>query len=179
MIVNGKEFKIVPYISKERIDKRILELSKIITNDYKGKKLKVIGILKGSVPFMDALLQNVDNELIALDYMCVSSYRGTESTGVVRILKDLDYSISGEDVIIVEDIIDTGNTLNKVIEILKTRNPKSIKVATLLDKPSRREVDIKADYVGFEIEDKFVAGFGLDYEQYLRQLPYIGVVEFI
>lgn len=172
-------FKILPYISKEAIEKRIEELGKQITKDYSGKDIKIIGILKGGAPFMCELIKHIDNSKLTIDFMSVSSYGSeTVSSGIVRILKDLDTNIENENIMIVEDIVDTGNTLYHLKDMLLTRNPKSFKVCTLLDKPARRQVDIKSDYVGFEIEDKYVAGFGLDYNQLYRQLPYIGEVVF-
>lgn len=174
------KYKIEPYIEKEKIEERIKKLGEIITNDYKDKTLKCICILKGGAPFLCSLIKYIKNENLTIDFMSVSSYGNeTDSSGVVRILKDLDSSIENENIIIVEDIIDSGNTLYYLKNLLSGRNPKSIKICTLLDKPARREVDIKADYVGFEIEDKYIAGFGLDYEQKYRQLPYIGEVVFL
>ena len=171
--------RIVPMITEEQIKKRIKELGKMITDDYKNEELVIVCILKGSMPFTCSLMWEIDNEKMSVDYMCVSSYgKETESTGNIRIIKDLDESIEGKNVLIVEDIIDTGRTMAKLLELLSTRNPKSVKVCTLLDKPSRREVKVKIDYVGFEIENRFVAGFGLDDDQYMRQLKYVGEVIF-
>lgn len=168
-----------PYIEREKIEKRIAELGKEITKDYKGKDLKLICILKGSAPFACELMKNIDNDKLTIDFMCVSSYgSGTESSGVVKIIKDLDKSIEGENVIIVEDIIDSGNTLANLLNVLKTRKPKSLKICTLLDKPARRKAKVESDYVGFDIEDKYVAGYGLDYDQLYRQLPYIAELIF-
>lgn len=170
---------LVPLIKSEDIEKRCAELGNEITKDYEGKDLKIIGILKGGAPFMCELLKHIDNEKLTIDFMSVSSYKdGTESSGDVRIVKDIDNPIEGENVIIVEDIVDSGNTLYKLRELLKTRMPNSIKICTLLDKPSRRKADIKSDYVGFVIEDKFVAGYGLDYAQLYRQLPAVYEVKF-
>lgn len=167
-------------ISNADIEKRCKELATEISKEYKGKELKIIGILKGAAPFMCTLIKYIDNPKMTIDFMSVSSYRnGTESSGIVRIIKDLDNEIVDDNIIIVEDIIDTGNTLSNLKEMLYTRKPNSIKLCTLLDKPSRRKVDIEADYVGFTIEDKFVAGFGLDYAQYYRQLPDIYEVKFV
>lgn len=173
-------YKIMPYIDEDKIEKRLSELGKEITKVYEGKSLKVVGILKGSVPTLCTLTKNITNDSMEVDYMSVCSYGGsTDSSGVVKIIKDLDKSIENENVLIVEDIIDTGYTIKKLIELLTTRNPKSLRVCALLDKPSRRKVSVKADYVGFEIEDKFIVGYGLDYNQKYRQLPYIGYVEFL
>lgn len=170
---------LVPMIKREDIERRCKELGTTITNEYKGKDLKIIGILKGGAPFMCELLKNIDNEKLTIDFMSVSSYKdGTESTGDVRIVKDLDSPIEGENVIIVEDIVDTGKTLYRLRELLNTRMPNSVKICTLLDKPSRRKAEIESDYVGFVIEDKFVAGYGLDYAQLYRQLPDIYEVKF-
>ena len=172
-------YRVEKMIDEETIRNRIRELGKTITEDYRGKELLIVGILKGSMPFTCSLMWEIDNDKMSVDFMCVSSYGSeTESSGIVRILKDLDESIEGKNVLIVEDIIDTGRTMYKLLELMKTRNPKSIKVCTLLDKPSRREVEVKIDYIGFQIENKFVAGFGLDYDQYMRQLKYIGEVIF-
>lgn len=173
------KYKIVPYINSDKMYERIEELGKKITEDYKGKKLKVIGILKGAAPFMCSLIKFIDNDELTIDFMSVSSYdNGTVSTGMVRINKDLDGPIEGEDVLVVEDIIDSGNTLYNLKAMLSTRNPNSIKLCTLLDKPSRRVVDIKPDYSCLTIEDRFVVGFGLDYAQKYRQLPYLAEVVF-
>ena len=169
--------KISELISEEKIDKRIREIGAQISKDYEGKKVKLICILKGSVFYTCELAKRIDVP-VALDFMSVSSYgTGTKSSGHIEIKKDLDESIEGLDVIIVEDIIDSGNTLSRLVPILKARRPASLKITTLLDKPDRRESQVKVDYVGFEIEDKFVVGYGLDYDQKYRDLPFIGVVE--
>ena len=171
--------KIDIFITEDQIKNRIKELGKKISEDYKGKDLLLIGILKGSVPFLCSLMWEIDNEKLAIDFMDVSSYGSeTESSGDVKILKDIDSSIKGRNVLIVEDIVDTGRTMDKLLEMLNTREPASLKVCTLLDKPSRRVCDVKIDYIGFEIENRFVAGFGLDDDQYMRQLKYIGEVIF-
>lgn len=171
--------KIDIFITEDQIKNRIKELGKKISEDYEGKDLLLIGILKGSVPFLCSLMWEIDNEKLAIDFMDVSSYGSeTESSGDVKILKDIDSSIKGRNVLIVEDIVDTGRTMNKLLEMLNTREPASLKVCTLLDKPSRRVCDVKIDYIGFEIENRFVAGFGLDDDQYMRQLKYIGEVIF-
>ena len=172
-------YKIKPLISEEIIDNRVKELGSKISKDYNGEDLLVVGILKGSMPFVCKLIWAIENENMSIDYMCVSSYgSGTESSGIVRILKDLDDSIEGKNVLIVEDIIDTGKTMERLKELLSTRKPKSIKICTLLNKPSRRTVPVEIDYIGFEIENRFVVGFGLDYDQKHRQLKYIGEVIF-
>lgn len=167
------------FISEEEIKKRIKELGKKITDDYRGKDILLVGILKGSVPFLTALMWEIDNPKLSMDFMQVSSYgANTESSGDVKILKDLDDSIKDKNVLIVEDIVDTGRTIERLKGMLNTREPKSLKVCTLLDKPSRRTCDVKADYVGFEIDNVFVAGFGLDDNQHMRQLKYVGEVIF-
>lgn len=171
--------RIEPLITEEQIRARVKELGKQISDDYRGKDLLLIGILKGSIPFLCSLMWEIDNEKLAMDFMDVSSYGSeTESSGDVKILKDIDASIKGKNVLIVEDIVDTGRTMNKLLDMLKTREPASLKICTLLDKPSRRVCDVKVDYIGFEIENKFVAGFGLDDDQYMRQLKYVGEVIF-
>ena len=169
--------KISEYISEEKLDKRIREIAAEISKDYAKKEIRLVCILKGSIFYTCELAKRLTVP-VTLDFMSVSSYgSGTESSGDIKIKKDLDESIEGLDVIVVEDIIDSGNTLSKLIPMLKDRNPASIKVTTLLDKPDRREVDMNVDYVGFEIEDKIVVGYGLDYDQSYRDLPYIGIVE--
>ena len=169
--------KISEYISEEKLDKRIREIAAEISKDYAKKEIRLVCILKGSIFYTCELAKRLTVP-VTLDFMSVSSYgSGTESSGDIKIKKDLDESIEGLDVIVVEDIIDSGNTLSKLIPMLKDRNPASIKVTTLLDKPDRREVDMNVDYVGFEIEDKFVVGYGLDYDQKYRNLPYIGVLK--
>ena len=164
-------------VSEEEVNERIKTLGKQIRENYAGKQIHMICVLKGGVFFMCELAKRISVP-VSLDFMCVSSYGdATTSSGVVRIAKDLDESIEGKDVLIVEDIIDSGRTLYYLIDVLKKRNPKSIQLCTLLDKPERRERDVKVDYVGFEIPDEFVVGYGLDYAQKYRNLPYIGVVE--
>lgn len=164
-------------ISEEEIDKRVREIGAQISKDYEGKTVKLICILKGSVFYTCELAKRITVP-VTLDFMSVSSYgAGTTSSGEIKIKKDLDEDIEGLDVIIVEDIIDSGNTLSRLVPMLKARKPASLKVTTLLDKPDRRESHVDVDYVGFEIEDKFVVGYGLDYDQNYRDLPYIGVVE--
>ena len=169
--------KITVLITEEEIDRRVRELAAQISKDYEGKKLRMVGILKGASFFMCELAKRITVP-VSIDFMQVSSYGGaTESTGTVRIRKDLDESIEGLDVIIVEDIVDSGRTLAFLGDFLKSKGAKSIRYCTLLDKPERRVVDLKADYAGFEIPDQFVVGYGMDYDQEYRNLPYIGVVE--
>lgn len=174
--ISGK-FKVL--ITQEEVQKRIRELAAEISRDYRGKSIHMICILKGGVYFMTLLSSYINEDIpVSLDFMSVSSY-GSEmkSSGIVRIVKDLDEPLAGKDVLIVEDIIDSGRTLHYLLGILKNREPASLKLCTLLDKPDRRERDVRVDYTGFVIEDKFVLGCGMDYRQYYRNLPYIGVVE--
>lgn len=164
-------------ISEEDVEKRIQELGKQISEAYAGKQVHLICVLKGGVFFMCELAKRITVP-VSMDFMSVSSYGdGTSSSGVVKIAKDLDEPLEGKDVLVVEDIIDSGRTLSYLIEILKKRNPASIRLCTLLDKPERRVTDVKVDYVGFNIPDEFVVGYGLDYAQKYRNLPFIGVVE--
>lgn len=165
-------------VSEEEIVKRSKELGQMITEDYKkiGKNPIVVGLLKGSVPFMAELIKHIDLD-IEIDFMDVSSYVGTESEGDVRIIKDLDRSIVGQQVLIVEDIIDTGKTLTSVKELMFKKGAEDVRIATLLDKPSRRVVEIEGEYVGFEVPNEFVIGYGLDFNQKYRNLPYIGVLK--
>ncbi len=161
-------------ISKEKVEARIVELAKQIEKDYADKDLVCVGLLKGSVVFMADLIKSINLDL-KIDFMKVSSYgNGTDSTGIVKILKDVDLNLEGKDVLIVEDIIDTGLTIVSVKDLLNKKMPKSIKVCTLLDKPSRRKVDVKGEYVGFEIPDEFVVGYGLDFDEKYRNIPFIG-----
>lgn len=165
-------------ISEADVDKKIEEIGKQISRDYAGKTVHVICVLKGGAFFMCELAKRIEVP-VSMDFMAVSSYgSGTESSGSIKMIKDLDESIEGKNVIIVEDIIDSGRTLHKLVELLKTRNPESIRVCTLLDKPERRVVDVHVDYTCFSIPDEFVVGYGLDYDQKYRNLPYIGVVRF-
>lgn len=166
--------KISVLISEEEIERRVCEIAKQISEDYAKKEVVLICVLKGSIFYTCDLAKRLTIP-VTLDFMKVSSYgSGTVSNGSIEIQKDLEESIEGQDVIIVEDIIDSGNTLNHLVSMLKRRNPASLRITTLLDKPSRREVEVPVDYVGFEIEDKFVVGYGLDYDQSYRDLPYIG-----
>lgn len=163
-------------INKARLEKRIEEMAKELEKDYEGKEIVFLGILKGSVPFMWELAKRVKNNII-FEFIEVSSYNGTESTGKITLHKDIKNSIEGKDVIIIEDIVDTGRTLDFLLEHLKEKKPNSVKIATLLSKPSRRVIELNVDYIGFKIEDKFVVGYGLDYDQKFRNLPYIGYIE--
>ncbi len=163
-------------ISEEEVDAKIAEIGKQISEDYAGKSVHLICILKGSVFFMCELAKRITVP-VSMDFMSVSSYGdGTSSSGIVKIAKDLDETLEGKDVIIIEDIIDSGRTLYYLIDILNARKPKSMRLCTLLDKPDRRVKDVKVDYVGFSIPDEFVVGYGLDYAQKYRNLPYIGIV---
>ena len=165
-------------LSEEKVDARIKELGEQISRDYAGKSVHLICILKGSVYFTCELAKRITVP-VTMDFMQCSSYGGeTKSSGIVKIVKDLDETIMDRNVIIIEDIIDSGRTLSHLKKLLSQRNPASLKICTLLDKPERRVVDVDVEYVGFQIEDKFVVGYGLDYDQQYRNLPYIGVVEF-
>ena len=169
--------KIRVLLSEEEVDARIQEVADVINKDYEGKDVHMICVLKGGVFFMCELAKRITRP-VTLDFMSVSSYGDdTKSSGVVKIVKDLDQPLEGKDVLIVEDIIDSGRTLYYLMDILAKRNPKSMKLCTLLDKPERRVKDVKVDYVGFNIPDEFVVGYGLDYAQRYRNLPFIGVVE--
>ncbi len=160
----------------ETILQRVKQLGEKISADYKGKELVVVGVLTGSVPFVSDLIRNIDIPM-ELDFVAVSSYgAATKSSGIVEIRKDLGHSVVNKHVLIIEDIIDTGLTLDYLHKSLKGRNPASVKTCVLLDKPSRREVNVTVDYSGFEIEDRFVVGYGLDYAGHYRNLPYIGVL---
>ena len=163
-------------ISEEEIVKRCKELGAQISKDYAGKNPMIIGLLKGSVPFMAELIKNIDIDC-TIDFMAVSSYSGLESLGDVKIVKDLDTSIKGVNVLVVEDIVDTGKTLEKVKQLLYSKGANDVKVVSLLDRPDRRIVQIEAEYVGFVIPNEFVVGFGLDFNQKYRNLPYIGVLK--
>jgi hypoxanthine phosphoribosyltransferase len=164
-------------ITEEEIRARVVDLGRRISEDYEGKELTLVSVLKGSLPFMADLMRAITIP-VAIDLMEVSSYgTATESSGLVRILKDLSSSIDGRDVLIVEDIIDTGLTLNYLMRYLRGKNPRSLRICTLVDKPARRLVDIPIDYRGFEIPDQFVIGYGLDYGEYYRNLPFIGVLK--
>src|ERR671922_2010621 len=164
-------------VSEDQIAGKVAELGAQISADYDGRQLTLVSVLKGSLPFMADLMRAITVP-VRIDLMEVSSYGGTttESSGLVRILKDLSASIEGEDVLIVEDIIDTGLTLNYLIRYLRGKNPKSLRICTLLNKPARRLVDIPVDYVGFTIPDQFVVGYGLDYGEVYRNLKFVGVL---
>lgn len=164
-------------ISKEEISKKVAQLGAQISEDYNGKNLLLVGILKGSVVFMSDLMKEITIPT-RIDFMSVSSYgAGIKSTGVVKIVKDLDIPLEGYDVLIVEDILDSGLTLSYIIGILMSRKPKSLKICTLLDKPYSRRADVKTDYHGFDIPDKFVVGYGLDFAEKYRNLPFVGVLK--
>lgn len=163
--------------NEKQIETRVRELGELISRDYSGKNPVVIGILKGSLIFMSDLIRRLTIPL-NIDYVAVSSYgRSTDSSGVVRIVKDLDEPIEGRHVLVVEDIVDTGLTLRYLLDNLQSRGPLSVAVCVLLDKPSRRKVDIKPDYCGFEIPDEFVVGYGLDYAENYRNMPFIGILD--
>ena len=164
-------------IDEDELRAIVERLGEQITEDYKGKDVLLIGILKGSVIFMADLMRAIDLPC-NIDFMAVSSYgNGTESSGRVKINKDLDNDIQGKDIIIIEDILDSGKTLYYIRDILSARKPASIKICTLFDKPERREADIKADYIGSLVPNEFIVGYGLDYAEYYRNLPYIGVLK--
>ncbi|MDY3367078.1 hypoxanthine phosphoribosyltransferase [Zhenhengia yiwuensis] len=164
-------------LSEAEIVAKVKELGDKLTEEYRGKELLVVGILKGSNVFMSDLIRQI-NIPLKIDFMMVSSYgNATESTGVVKIIKDIEQSISGKHLLIVEDIIDSGLTLKYLKEMLETRKPASIKLCTLLDKPARRKENVDVDYVGFEMPDEFLVGYGIDYAEYYRNLPYIGVLK--
>lgn len=164
-------------ISREELSEINRRLGEQITKDFTGKNLLVVGILKGSIYFMTDLTRNI-NLPLKLDFLAVSSYGGsTRSSGSVKIIKDIDIDISGYDVLLIEDILDSGRTLKYVSDMLKTRGAASITICTLLDKPARRVVDLKADYVGCSVPDEFVVGYGLDYDQHYRNVPYIGALK--
>src|SRR6266496_1820120 len=164
-------------LTEQQIQARVVELGRQISEDSAGRELTLVSVLKGSLLFMADLMRAIDVPL-RIDLMETSSYGGatTESSGLVRILKDLSSSIEGEDVLIVEDIIDTGLTLNYLIRYLRGKNPKTLRICTLLDKPARRLVEIPVDYIGFEIPDQFVVGYGLDYGELYRNLRFVGVL---
>lgn len=165
-------------LTEEEVDAKIQLIGEQISRDYAGRQVHLICVLKGGSFFMCELAKRITVP-VSLDFMAVSSYgSGTKSGGVVKIVKDLDEPIRGKDVLVVEDIVDSGRTLSYLLEMLMARGPRSLKLCTLLDKPDRRVVDVNVDYTGFQIPDEFVVGFGLDYDQRYRNLPYIGVVEF-
>lgn len=164
-------------VTEEELRVRVKELGEAITAEYEGKELLVVGILKGSSVFMSDLIRQIQIPL-NIDFMIVSSYgNATESTGVVKIIKDIEQSISDKHVLIVEDIIDSGLTLKYLTEMLNMRKPASIKLCTLLDKPAGRKVEVDVDYVGFEMPDEFIVGYGIDYAEGYRNLPYVGILK--
>lgn len=170
--------KVSVLITEEEVNKRIRELGEEISRDYEGKELHLVCVLKGGAYFMIELAKYITIP-VRMDFMSVSSYgSGTTSAGRVKILKDLDEPVQGKDVLIVEDIVDSGRTLSCLASMFKTREPNSLAICTMLDKPSRREVEVAVEYVGFEIPDAFVVGCGLDFDQKYRNFPYVGVVEF-
>lgn len=164
-------------VTSEEIDAKVKELGKQITEDYRGKNLMLVGILKGAVIFMAELAKNIDMPIL-MDFMAVSSYgKSSTSTGVVRIIKDLDCSIEDKDILIIEDIIDTGLTLSYLTDNLKKRGAKSVKICTLLDKPDRRKAEVPVHYRGFLVPDEFVVGYGLDYAEQYRNLPFVAALK--
>lgn len=170
--------KISVLLSEEEVDARIKAIGEQISKDYEGKQIHMICVLKGGTFFMCELAKRISVP-VSLDFMAVSSYGSdTKSSGVVKIVKDLDEAIQGKDVLVVEDIVDSGRTLSYLMEMLRDRKPASLKLCTLLDKPDRRVIDVPVDYTGFQIPDEFVVGYGLDYDQKYRNLPYIGIVSF-
>lgn len=171
-------YEVKQLFSEEKISQKVKEMAKQIDHDLNGEPVILIGLLRGSVIFLSDLARAIQSEA-KIDFMTVSSYgNNMNSSRDVRILKDLEEDICNQNIIIVEDIIDTGHTLNKVIEVLQTRKPKTLRICTLLDKPSRREVEIPVSYTGFQIPDTFVVGYGIDYAQKHRTLPYVGHVVF-
>lgn len=170
--------RVTTLISEETLKARVQEIAKEITEFYNGEEVKTVCVLKGAVMFMVDLVKSLDLP-VKFDFMDVSSYgNSTESSGNIKILKDLDDPIEGENLLIVEDIIDSGRTLHYLMDYLKSKNPKSVKLCTLFDKPERREFDVHVDWTGFDIPDEFIVGYGLDYAQRYRNLPYIGVLHF-
>ncbi len=164
-------------VSREEISRRCAELGEILTKEYQGKNPLVVGVLKGAVPFMADIVKEMDCQL-ELDFMDVSSYgNALVSSGEVKIIKDLDTNVEGREMLVVEDIIDSGRTLAYLVDLFKYRKANSVKIVTLLDKPEGRVVDIKADYVGFDVPNEFVVGYGLDYREQYRNLPYVGVLK--
>ena len=171
--------KVRIFLQEQEINARIAEVAKQISEDYAGREVHLICVLKGSVFFMCELAKRITVP-VTMDFMSVSSYGSdTKSSGVVKIIKDLDEPLDGKDVLIVEDIVDSGRTLSYLMEILGKRNPRSLKLCTLLDKPERRVTSVEVDYTCFNIPDEFVVGYGLDYAQKYRNLPVVGIVEFV
>jgi len=174
-MMNSDILKIL--INQNEIKEKVKELGEKITNDYKDKNLMVVGILKGCVVFLSDLIREI-NLPLTMDFMVVSSYgSSTKSSGVVRIVKDLEKDIAGKDILIVEDIVDTGLTLNYLVDYLKSRNASSVKICTLLEKPDRRKAEVDLEYVGFHIPDEFVVGYGLDYAETYRNLPFVCILK--
>ena len=173
---NMKEDVLRVLLSEDEIREKVRELGGKITADYKNSNLMLVTVLKGAVVFLADLMRQIDVPA-EIDFMVVSSYgSGVKSSGVVKIVKDLDVPLAGKDILIVEDILDSGLTLSYIKELLESRGPRSIRIATLLDKPSRK-VDLQADYIGFSVPDEFVIGYGLDYDEKYRNLPYIGILK--
>ena len=174
---NMKEDVLRVLLSEDEIREKVRELGGKITADYKNSNLMLVTVLKGAVVFLADLMRQIDVPA-EIDFMVVSSYgSGVKSSGVVKIVKDLDVPLAGKDILIVEDILDSGLTLSYIKLLLESRGPRSIRIATLLDKPSRRKVDLQADYIGFSVPDEFVIGYGLDYDEKYRNLPYIGILK--
>ena len=174
---NMKEDVLRVLLSEDEIREKVRELGGKITADYKNSNLMLVTVLKGAVVFLADLMRQIDVPA-EIDFMVVSSYgSGVKSSGVVKIVKDLDVPLAGKDILIVEDILDSGLTLSYIKELLESRGPRSIRIAPLLDKPSRRKVDLQADYIGFSVPDEFVIGYGLDYDEKYRNLPYIGILK--
>lgn len=174
---NMKEDVLRVLLSEDEIREKVRELGGKITADYKNSNLMLVTVLKGAVVFLADLMRQIDVPA-EIDFMVVSSYgSGVKSSGVVKIVKDLDVPLAGKDILIVEDILDSGLTLSYIKELLESRGPRSIRIATLLDKPSRRKVDLQADYIGFSVPDEFVIGYGLDYDEKYRNLQYIGILK--
>ncbi|MCR4925316.1 MAG: hypoxanthine phosphoribosyltransferase, partial [Clostridiales bacterium] len=164
-------------LDEKKIAEIVADLGKRISEDYKDKNLLMVSILKGSVVFMADLMRNITIPC-SIEFMAVSSYgKETASSGKVKIIKDLDIDLEGKDLLIVEDILDSGNTLSSLLELLSERNPNSIRLCVFLDKPERRQVEIEADYVGAKVPDEFVVGYGLDYDEKYRNLPYVGILK--
>lgn len=169
--------KVNVLIDENVVDEKIKEVAEVISKDYEGRQVHMICVLKGGVFFMTELAKRITVP-VSMDFMAVSSYQGTQSSGRIKIVKDLDESVEGKDVLIVEDIVDSGRTLSALIKFFKERGAKSVKLCTLLDKPETRIADVQVDYKCFDVPNKFVVGYGLDYNQKYRNLPYIGVIEF-
>lgn len=177
--INGRQERIKPLYSEEQLQARIVELGRQITEDYRGRPVTVVAVLKGSILFLTDLLRQLDLPKLSVDFLGLSSYGSrTESSGVVRLTSDLTQPVAGKDLLIIEDIIDTGLTMQYLLENMQTRRPASVKICTLLHKPSGERVKVPLDYVGFTIGNEFVVGYGLDYDERYRQLPFIGTLSF-